>query len=176
MSCEGCVYAACLGGDWYCDYLLTVGRRRPCPPGDACTVRAEAERDPKKKWKEGYSMKARSWDTERARALYDQGRADAEIAAEVGATASAVAFWRRKLGLPANHARQAPAKATVEERPLRLPSARGPVELSVELDGRAFALRAPDLEGAAWIHEYAGKLLEDMGQIAAKMKEEMDDA
>ena len=65
--------------------------------------------------------------------------------------------------------------------PARLPSARslafpamkGPVELSVELDGHAFALRAPDLEGAERIYEYAGELLKDMGQ-AAKLKEEID--
>lgn len=50
------------------------------------------------------------------------------------------------------------------------------MELSVELDGRAFALRAQDLDGAAWIHEYAGRLLADMGRIAEKLKEEADDA
>ncbi len=47
----------------------------------------------------------------------------------------------------------------------------GPVELSVEMDGHAFALRAPDLEGAAQIYEYAGRLLEDVKQAAAKLKE-----
>lgn len=46
----------------------------------------------------------------------------------------------------------------------------------MELDGWAFALRAPDLESAAWIHEYAGRLLEELGQIAVKLKEEMNDA
>ncbi len=43
----------------------------------------------------------------------------------------------------------------------------------MELDGHAFALRAPDLEGAERIYEYAGELLKDMGQ-AAKLKEEID--
>lgn len=46
----------------------------------------------------------------------------------------------------------------------------------VEMDGHAFALRAPDLEGAERIYEYAGQLLKDMGQAAAKLKEETDDA
>lgn len=41
----------------------------------------------------------------------------------------------------------------------------------MELDGHAFALRAPDLEGAARIYEYAGRLLEDVKQAAAKLKE-----
>lgn len=133
-------------------------------------------------------MKRREWDTEKARTLYDQKLSDTEIAGRVGTTASAVAFWRRGLGLPANSGQHSPpqeepepkvippAPASPPSRPLALPSVKGPVELSVELDGRAFALRAPDLEGAAWIHEYAGRLLEDMGQIAVKLKEEMDNA
>lgn len=53
---------------------------------------------------------------------------------------------------------------------------KGPIELSVEMDGHAFALRAPDLEGAERIHEYAGRLLKDMVQAAAKLKEGIDDA
>lgn len=55
-------------------------------------------------------------------------------------------------------------------------SDKGSVELSVELDGKSFALRAPDLEGAAWIHAYAGRLLEDMRQIAMKLKEGLGNA
>lgn len=51
---------------------------------------------------------------------------------------------------------------------------KGPVELSVELDGHAFALRAPDLEGVERIYEYAGYLLKDMEQAAAKLKEGSD--
>lgn len=133
-------------------------------------------------------MKRRGWDTKKAKALYDQRLSDAEIAGKVGTTSSAVAYWRRGLGLPANPGRHPPPQedpapnvtppplVSPPPRPLALPSVKGPVELSVELDGRAFALRAPDLEGAAWIHSYAGRLLEDMGQIAMKLKEEMDDA
>lgn len=131
-------------------------------------------------------MKRREWDAEKARALYDQKLSDAEIAGEVGTTASAVSFWRRGLGLPANPGQRPPSQgiakpappppSTPPPRPLALPSVKGPLELSVEMDGKAFALRAPDLEGAAWIHEYAGRLLEEMGQITAKLKEEMDDA
>lgn len=129
-------------------------------------------------------MKRREWDTEKARTLYDQKLSDAEIAGKVGATPSAVAYWRRGLGLPANPERRPPSQPEDPEpktvpsppRSLALPTVKGPVELSVELDGRAFALRAPDLEGAAWIHEYAGHLLEDMGRTAEKLKEETDDA
>lgn len=68
--------------------------------------------------------------------------------------------------------RRSPPPASPPSRPLALPAMKGPVELSVELDGRAFALRAPDLEGAAWIHEYAGRLLEDMRRISGNGKDE----
>ena len=47
-----------------------------------------------------------------------------------------------------------------------------PVELSVELDGHAFSLQAPSLEGAVWILEYAGRMLEDL----AGRKEDICDA
>lgn len=137
-------------------------------------------------------MKERSWDTEKARTLYEQGLSDRKIAMEVGTTAGAVGFWRRKLGLPANQEHraapeapppkesppeapppkesplEAPPEASssqappVSERPLSLPKVKGPIELSVEIKNCAFAVRAPDLEGLAWIYEYAGKLLRKM--------------
>lgn len=33
--CRDCVY----GWKSYCTYILITGHRRPCPPGDECTVR-----------------------------------------------------------------------------------------------------------------------------------------
>jgi len=43
-SCKGCFYgkkftALALT---YCDYLCMTGKRRPCPPGEGCTVRITA--------------------------------------------------------------------------------------------------------------------------------------
>ena len=176
MSCKGCAYAVYLSGAWCCDYLQIVGHRRPCPPGEGCTVRKAANVT-----KKGSAfMKRREWDTEKAKTLYDQKLTDTEIAGEVGATASAVAYWRRGLGLPANLERHPPPQDPEPKaapfpfppsQPLALLTTQGPVELSVEMDGRAFTLRAPDLEGAAWIHEYAGRLLGDMGRIAAELEE-----
>lgn len=185
MSCKGCAYAVLLSGTWCCDYLSLTGHCRPCPPGEGCTVRKEGDLT-----KKGSAfMKRRGWDTEKAKALYDQKLSDAEIAGRVGTTASAVAFWRRGLGLPANSGQRSPSRPEIPEpkavppppvsplpRPLALPITKGPVEMSVEMDGHAFALRAPDLEGAERIYEYAGRRLEDMGQIAMKMKEETDNA
>ena len=179
MSCKGCAYAVYLSGAWCCDYLQIAGHRRPCPPGEGCTVRKAANLT-----KKGSAfMKRREWDTEKAKALYDQKLSDVEIAGRVGATASAVAYWRRGLGLPANQELRPPPLGALgakpappppvspPSRPLALPAMKGPVELSVEMDGHAFALRAPDLEGAAQIYEYAGRLLEDVKQAAAKLKE-----
>ena len=179
MSCKGCAYAAQLSGAWCCDYLQIVGHPRPCPPGEGCTVRKTANLT-----KKGSAfMKRREWDTEKAKTLYDQKLSDVEIAGRVGATASAVAYWRRVLGLPANQELRPPPLEALgskpappppvspPSRPLALPAMKGPVELSVEMDGHAFALRAPDLEGAAQIYEYAGRLLEDVKQAAAKLKE-----
>lgn len=98
MSCKGCVYAVLLSGAWCCDYLQITGHCRPCPPGEDCTVRKAANLT-----KKGSAfMKRREWDTEKAKTLYDQKLSDVEIAGRVGATASAVAYWRRGLGLPAN--------------------------------------------------------------------------
>lgn len=131
-------------------------------------------------------MKERSWDTEKARTLYDQGLSDGEIAAEVGSTTGAVGFWRRKLGLPANQAHKTapkapppkesppespPEESPLPERPLSLPKVKGPLELSVEIKDCAFAVRAPDLEGLAWIYDYAGKLLREMTTEAEKTEE-----
>ena len=37
--CQGCIYATAVGGDQICQYILIVRHRRPCPPGEGCTVR-----------------------------------------------------------------------------------------------------------------------------------------
>ena len=179
MSCKGCVYAAALSGEWFCDYLSITGHRRPCPPGEGCTVRVEAEKDPKRKWKECPPVKGRTWDTDRARALYDEGLPDAKIAAEVGTTKSAVAFWRRKQGLQSNKERkkESGASETAEasfsagspiQRSLVLPAPAGMVELSIQADGCMISLRAPNLEAAEAIYNCAGGLLKDMAKAVRR--------
>ena len=113
MSCKGCAYAAQLSGAWCCDYLQIVGHRRPCPPGEGCTVRKTANLT-----KKGSAfMKRREWDTEKAKTLYDQKLSDVEIAGRVGATASAVAYWRRGLGLPANQELRPPPLEALGSKP-----------------------------------------------------------
>ena len=171
MSCKGCAYAVRLSSAWCCDYLLMTGHCRPCPPGEGCTVRKEDDLTKKG----SVFMKQREWDTERAKALYDQKLSDAEIAGKVGATASTVAFWRRGLGLPANPGRYPSLQEEPETKAASTPPAspmlerpeneETPVELSVKLDdGRfEFSIKAPSPEGARQIYQFAGKLLEEMG-------------
>jgi len=132
-------------------------------------------------------MKKQSWDTEAARAMYDAGKSDREIAEALGISRNTVYHWRFVQNLPSNtrkveRPKEAEPKAP-PPRPLTLPAdgapaanqrsvcggerrkewsgrsprrqagtkrsgisfSEGPVELSVELDGRAFALRPPDL-------------------------------
>lgn len=138
--------------------------------------------DARRERKGGGFVKKRGWDTSKAKALYDEKKTDSEIAEAVGVTRSTICAWRRGLQLPPNppseenHEPKAapPPPVSPPSRPLALPAMKGPVELSVEMDGHAFALRAPDLGGAERIYEYAGHLLKDMEQAAAKLKEGID--
>lgn len=38
-NCATCFYHGKCGGMICCDYLFKTGQRRPCPPGDGCTVK-----------------------------------------------------------------------------------------------------------------------------------------
>ena len=44
--CRGCVYWRQTGNGvtTSCDYILLTGCRRPCPPGEACTVKKKRKR------------------------------------------------------------------------------------------------------------------------------------
>ena len=50
-KCDNCVYSGCLGYSHMrvCNYLLVTNKRRPCPPGDACTVNVPRKVKRKKK-------------------------------------------------------------------------------------------------------------------------------
>lgn len=40
-NCDNCVYYAKMrsGSHRYCTFLFRTGHRRPCPPGEGCTVK-----------------------------------------------------------------------------------------------------------------------------------------
>ena len=43
--CRGCYYYS----GWNCDYILFEGHRRPCPPGDRCTVKSAKKITPQER-------------------------------------------------------------------------------------------------------------------------------
>lgn len=50
-NCKGCKYfGGHSEGAKCCNYIFDVGMKRPCPPGDECTVKVPIKRDP---WREG---------------------------------------------------------------------------------------------------------------------------
>lgn len=51
-ACKGCLYAGKAGPFWGCDYILIEKKRRPCKPGDGCTVRTVGEKNRKKLFEE----------------------------------------------------------------------------------------------------------------------------
>lgn len=55
--CDNCVYSCVLNGlaTRCCNYFLATGQRRPCPPGEGCTVKVgrEVKRRKKKGAKDG---------------------------------------------------------------------------------------------------------------------------
>lgn len=84
-NCTGCVYWAKTTKS--CDYIFVEDRMRPCPPGDACTVRLT----PKE-----VRMSKATWDTRKAQSMWLAGYSDKDIAQEVGTTAASVSYYRRK--------------------------------------------------------------------------------
>lgn len=120
-SCIGCGYhAGC------CIYILITGHRRPCPPGDACTVylpvkkEDQAERDKRLGRRNNFLFQqhpktgqvapninvkatpalARVYLSKEAAELYEGGRSDPEIARALGVNKCTVAKWRKLTGRP----------------------------------------------------------------------------
>lgn len=129
-------------------------------------------------------MRKRSWDTEAARAMYDAGKSDREIAETLGIHRNTVYHWRFVQNLPSNtrkaerpkeaEPKAPPPRPSPLPRPLRLPTNEDPVDLSIRLDdGRwAFSIRAPDFDGVQAIYALAGTALEDMLRIFESGKDE----
>lgn len=130
--CKGCVYRTYAGGEPICGYILVERHRRPCPPGEGCTAKVVGGKNTK--------MKRRTWDENRARQLYEEGKSDVDIADMVGATASAIAAWRRlnRLTSQSPPGRKSSAPAPVKESlaPIAVPSPepKPAADISVEED------------------------------------------
>lgn len=109
LRCMRCLYGDQQG---YCTYILVMQHRRPCPPGEGCTafephtgkrkpepvvIAPAATKHPKPTRPRG-----KQWDKVKARALYDAGRTDRDIAEACGVSQPAICNWRNALGLPPN--------------------------------------------------------------------------
>lgn len=115
--CAGCVYRGRAGSRDICEYLLMTGHKRPCPPGENCTV--------KKMEGDGTHMaRQSSFDKERARALYEEGKSTVEVADMVGATESAIKSWIHREGI--RRGRPAPAGGTRPEVTVEIPEGLQP--------------------------------------------------
>ena len=56
-NCDNCVYSGVITGlsTRCCNYFLVTSQRRPCPPGEGCTVKVgrevQEEEEGRKRWK-----------------------------------------------------------------------------------------------------------------------------
>lgn len=110
-KCKTCEYRWLeLGGNnWCCDYICITGKRRPCPPGEKCTVYEPYTGKYDRSRPEGPVVKRKIIFTE-AKPLYESGMSDAEIARALGVAQSSVYSWRIRNHLPANHISRAEQK------------------------------------------------------------------
>lgn len=90
-----------------CEYLLIKGHRRPCGPGDACTVKETAATRQKNERQE-------TMDRTIAK-LYAQGFSDPAIAEKVNVGRGVIRRWRVRRGLSPNHRGGRPRKIRREE-------------------------------------------------------------
>lgn len=108
--CRGCRF---LGG-LDCDYLLITGKKRPCAPGEGCTVKESGHPkkrrivlppkhdSPKLTTHKGPGRKPTVFEalerSREAKDLYEAGASDGEIAERMGCHKNTVAKWRKQTG------------------------------------------------------------------------------
>ena len=106
--CKGCEHLRTCGAYRCCEYQYDVGHCRPCPAGKGCTehtrLKEKAEETARKrKWQTAppplSSSRPQKLDRKRARALYDSGASDKEIAETYSVSETTVRRWRYENGL-----------------------------------------------------------------------------
>ena len=117
--CLDCGY----GGELGCNYLFIIGRRRPCPPGDACTEYIPKDQRPRRRLlilpethikpelrTIGRTRKSPGVEalcqSETACRLYAEGASDPTIAQAEGCCPTTVRKWRLATGRPPNRKRK----------------------------------------------------------------------
>ena len=81
-----------------CDYFEIMNDLRPCPPGDACTVKEVRGEQPKKPKPATYSRK--KWDYDLARRMWIEGVPGKQIAEAVGCSDVTIYNYAKKNGWP----------------------------------------------------------------------------
>lgn len=127
-------------------------------------------------------MKRKTWDENRARQLYKEGKSDIDIADMVGASAGAIAAWRyrnhlRSKNPPVHRApvSQNPVPPAMEEPSQKeempavmelphTPQPHGPVDLSISIAGCICSLAAPDQASAVWIAQQLCEVVRMLGK------------
>lgn len=108
--CKDCEYVwrAGVGRQlfWACTYILHTGRRRPCPAGDGCTEHS--------KHGGGVGVKI---DLDLAKQLWAEGKTDAQVAKEVGASVATLRTYKRRLGLTVPRVKKTSKTAEFEQLP-----------------------------------------------------------
>lgn len=107
LRCMRCLYGDQQG---YCTYILVMQHRRPCPPGEGCTAfephtgKRKPEPvvivPPATKHPKPAPPRGKQWDKVKARALYDGGASDQDIARACGVSQPAICNWRNAQKLP----------------------------------------------------------------------------
>lgn len=121
--CKGCAHLSRTSGIPVCNYAYDTGccRSTICPPGFGCVCHTKFDKAEERRREQRTVFLApeqfettrgdyRRIDKAAARAMYDAGANDREIADRFGCTPGAVRNWRRVYGLETKHARGSPKR------------------------------------------------------------------
>ena len=118
--CKGCGHLTSMSGSAICNYAGDTGHCRSliCPPGFGCVCHtrfAEIAQQQRERCIESTRCEYKRIDKAVARAMYDSGANDREIADHFGCTSGAVRNWRRAYGLKSKQGRGSPAQRKDEK-------------------------------------------------------------
>ncbi len=98
--CEGCGHLSKIGSEHVCEYAADTNRLRGCDVGPGCQHHTEVLFNGFRGVTPRRGGRKPLIDDETARAMYDAGAKDTEIAEKFGVDHVSVANWRKKQGLP----------------------------------------------------------------------------
>lgn len=102
-NCRDCIYSFYIDGRTRgCGYLLITDKRRPCPPGEGCTVKQT-------KGRKNHMARKRTFDHTMAARLLDDGLSVPEVAQLLEVSSTTIYSWKAR-------AYDNPANVPAEER------------------------------------------------------------